>query len=209
MAQYLKLFKTEADYEAVVGTDNEPTVSHIVEDVNVIIKEPEWVDLGLPSGTLWRKYNIGATKETEVGNYYQYGKGSRTYQETSGETLYQGTENPLAASADTAIQTLGGEWHMPTAAQCEELTANTTIEYNVYVDGVKCIKLTAPNGNFLLFPPTGMYFNGIKQYQGNSVCWTSTFAWTYSQGNFAKSFYASDMGSTRVDHGLTVRPVIG
>lgn len=209
MAQYLKLFKTEEEYEAVVGTENEPTVSHIVEDVDVIIKEPEWVDLGLPSGTLWRKYNIGATKETEAGNYYQYGKGSRTYQETSGETLYQGTENPLAASADTAIQVLGSEWHMPTAAQCEELTANTTIEYNVYVDGVKCMKRTAPNGNFLLFPPTGMYFNGVKESGNSYVCWTSTFAWTSSRGNFAKSFYAYDMGSTRVDYGLTVRPVIG
>jgi hypothetical protein len=33
-------------------------------------EEHEYVDLGLPSGTLWAKMNIGATSETELGNFY-------------------------------------------------------------------------------------------------------------------------------------------
>ncbi len=41
MAQYLKLFKTEADYEAVVGTENEPEVAHIIDDVVIKEKRPE------------------------------------------------------------------------------------------------------------------------------------------------------------------------
>lgn len=34
----------------------------------------EWVDLGLPSGTLWARYNVGATNETEIGSYFAWGE---------------------------------------------------------------------------------------------------------------------------------------
>ena len=30
----------------------------------------EYVDLGLPSGTKWATYNVGATKPTEYGDYF-------------------------------------------------------------------------------------------------------------------------------------------
>lgn len=32
----------------------------------------EYVDLGLPSGTLWAKCNLGAEKETDFGKFYQW-----------------------------------------------------------------------------------------------------------------------------------------
>ena len=114
----------------------------------------EYVDLGLPSGTLWAKYNIGATSETEYGNYYQYGKGADTYQVTSGQSDYSGTENPLAASADTAAQVWGGKWRMPTQAQLEELTANTTYEWTT-INDVHGAKFTAANGNYVFIPCAG------------------------------------------------------
>ena len=34
----------------------------------------EWVDLGLPSGTLWANKNIGADHPTDYGNYYAWGE---------------------------------------------------------------------------------------------------------------------------------------
>ena len=34
----------------------------------------EYADLGLPSGTKWATMNVGASSETDYGNYYQYGK---------------------------------------------------------------------------------------------------------------------------------------
>lgn len=37
------------------------------------MKLPEFVDLGLPSGTLWMKCNIGADKDTDYGLYFQWG----------------------------------------------------------------------------------------------------------------------------------------
>jgi len=33
-----------------------------------------FVDLGLPSGTLWCKYNLGAKKSEDIGNYYAWGE---------------------------------------------------------------------------------------------------------------------------------------
>lgn len=36
--------------------------------------EYEYVDLGLPSGTLWCTVNVGAKEETEYGNYYSWGE---------------------------------------------------------------------------------------------------------------------------------------
>ena len=34
----------------------------------------EWVDLGLPSGTLWAKCNLGAENETDAGDYFAWGE---------------------------------------------------------------------------------------------------------------------------------------
>ena len=34
----------------------------------------EWVDLGLPSGTLWATCNVGATTPEEYGDYFAWGE---------------------------------------------------------------------------------------------------------------------------------------
>ena len=33
----------------------------------------DYVDLGLPSGTLWATCNVGASKPTDYGSYFQWG----------------------------------------------------------------------------------------------------------------------------------------
>lgn len=107
MGKYLKLFKNESEYD---DSESKGIVNHLVDDAEIEVISPtpidphEYVDLGLPSGTLWAKMNVGANSETDYGDYYQYGKGANTYQITSGESNYSGVENPLAASADTATQ---------------------------------------------------------------------------------------------------------
>lgn len=164
----LKLFQTIADYESAKDGLILPNVSLCKDAPNVVYYNPyvpdpynghEYVDLGLPSGTKWAKYNVGATSETEYGNYYQYGKGGDDYSVTSGQSRYRGTEDPLATSADTAAQEWGGDWHMPTSAQCQELTANTTYEWTT-INGVNGAKLTASNGNYIFIPAAGNYDSG-------------------------------------------------
>jgi hypothetical protein len=38
----------------------------------------EYVDLGLPSGTLWATMNIGAESQTEFGSYFKWGETDAT-----------------------------------------------------------------------------------------------------------------------------------
>lgn len=55
-----------------------------------IIDGYEAVDLGLPSGTLWATMNVGATSETDYGNYYKYGNGATAG--ATDTTYYTGVE---------------------------------------------------------------------------------------------------------------------
>ncbi|MBO6254846.1 MAG: hypothetical protein J6O49_14565 [Bacteroidaceae bacterium] len=178
MAVYLREFTNHAAYEAAESSLIKPNVSLCAQEnevhYNPSSPSQEYVDLGLPSGTKWAKCNVGATSETEYGNYYQYGKGADQYAATSGQSVYSGTENPLALSADTAVQVLGGSWHMPTKAQFEELTANTTYEWTT-INGVNGRKFTAQNGNYVFFPAAGFWGDGIhKGVGGGGNYWSST-----------------------------------
>lgn len=106
----------------------------------------EYVDLGLPSGTLWAKMNVGAESETDAGLYFAWG-------ETQGYTASQvGTDKnfspedyaltedggstftkynaidgktTLDLEDDAAHVNMGGDWHMPNNAQYFELLKET------------------------------------------------------------------------------------
>ena len=107
----------------------------------------EYVDLGLESGTLWAKCNIGATSETDYGIYFQWGETNGISGSLLGKysdenytwasyTHCNGTENTLTKYNtstsygenpdnittlepvdDAATQIMGGNWRMPTAAE--------------------------------------------------------------------------------------------
>ena len=181
MSTYLTKFENNAAYTAAESGLILPNVSYCVSENEVHYKpyvDPyaghEYVDLGLPSGTKWATMNVGANSVTDYGNYYQYGKGAAQYAETSGQSDYSGTENPLETSVDTVAQVWGGEWHMPTKAQFDELTANTTYEWTT-INGVNGGKFTAQNGNYVFFAAAGIWSNG-RQYDAGSRCyyWSST-----------------------------------
>ena len=57
------------DIDDIVTTDND-NVSTIIDKLG---GNYNYVDLGLPSGTLWCNKNLGAEDETDLGNYYQWG----------------------------------------------------------------------------------------------------------------------------------------
>lgn len=45
---------------------------NIDELINSMQKEPNYIDLGLPSSTLWGECYVGANIETECGKYFLY-----------------------------------------------------------------------------------------------------------------------------------------
>lgn len=108
----------------------------------------EYVDLGLPSGTLWATCNVGANAPEEYGDYFAWGEiqpkdyyDESTYQYCIGSynTLtkycnnssygYNGfTDNltTLQPEDDAATANWGAGWRMPTKGEWEELYNNTT-----------------------------------------------------------------------------------
>ena len=221
--KYIKSFGNHTEYETFTGTTEFilPNVS-LCKQENEVHYNPsspvpptptyEYVDLGLPSGTKWATMNVGATSVTDYGNYYQYGKGADTYQVTSGESVYDGDEDPLATSADTASQVWGGQWHMPTRAQMQELTANTTYQWveNFNGSGINGATFTA-NGQTLFIPAAGYAYDGsLNDVGAIGFIWSSTIN-TPSQDSFVFSFgewgsYIDNEGS--FTNGYSVRGVL-
>ncbi len=214
---YLKLFQNQAEYEEFAGGGGmlKPNVSHCVQENEVhynaipFIDGHEYVDLGLPSGTLWATMNVGATSVTDYGYYYKYGMGSKTYDST--DTTYAGTEDPLALSADTAAQEWGGDWHMPTKVQMEELTANTTYRWvkNYQGSGINGGLFTAQNGNSIFFPAAGYYDDGNQYSVGSSGDYLSSSLGGANNSYFLYLISGFKAVSSQVHKsGNSVRPVV-
>ena len=212
----LKLFSAHTDYKAAESSLILPNVSFCLDTPNVVYYNPydpyaghEYVDLGLPSGTKWATMNVGASSETDYGNYYQYGKGVAQYAATSGKSNYSGTESPLATSADTVAQVWGGQWHMPTRTQFEELTANTTYEWTT-INGVNGGKFTSQNGNYVFFAGAGYWSSGRQSNVGSyGHYWSSSplnrgrsYSLVFNDGR--KGVYTDDRPC-----GYSVRGVVG
>lgn len=220
MAIYLKQFSTHSEYDTYINGSGAilPNVSVCKDQPTVVHYNPwvdpynghEYVDLGLPSGTKWATMDVGASIVTDYGNYYKYGKGSATF--SVSQDTYTGTENPLATSADTAAQVMGGSWHMPTSAQCAELTANTTYEWvtNFNGSGIDGGKFTATNGKYVFFPAAGYMYSGGRDGVGVAAfLWSSTpntsgSAWAFSCNSKKTIMNANDKSS-----GYTIRGVVG
>ncbi len=177
-----------------------------------------WVDLGLPSGLLWAKCNLGATKPEEYGDYYAWGETSTkevytwetykyctaVYEEGWVKTLSKyntrseyGTPDHLTTlqpSDDVATQKLGDGARMPTETEWRELIANTTSEWTSE-NGVYGRKLTASNGKSLFFPATGeRYCSELRNAGVFGIYWSSSLIADYP--NLAWRF---DFGSDGQD----------
>ena len=157
----------------------------------------EYVDLDLPSKTLWATMNVGALSPTEEGLYFQWadtkgytsdtgdGKvfnfGSCIYATGSGNectaiTKYNG-ESPeigvhyleLLPEDDAATQNWGSDWCMPTVVQVWELLEYTTRNV-VYIDDVACMEYTSKsNGKSIILPYTGVRYDASFKYYKYSV----------------------------------------
>lgn len=134
-----------------------------------------YVDLGLPSGTLWATKNLGAASLEEYGLYYAWGEttgypdvstkqfswsdykfgtsGSLTkYNDSDGKTV-------LDSEDDAVYVATNGIAHMPTKSQLNELYKSTTWEQTT-VNGVNGVKFTGTNDSYIFIPAAGYYTHG-------------------------------------------------
>lgn len=126
--------------------------------------EHEYVDLGLPSGTLWATCNVGATSPEQAGLYLAWGeteeytteqveKGVRK-SDSASYTAPSASDN-LTLEQDAARAYMGRKWRMPTLDEWQELYENCNVvgtdDYNG--TGVKGSVFTSRvNGNSVFFP---------------------------------------------------------
>ena len=225
--------KTVSD-TAIVSITNANGV--IVRDVQIVrapansmLNGHEYVNLGLPSGTLWATCNVGANSPEEYGNFFAWAEtepksiylgGTLKYCTSFDDDSRTGTyskynsvdENiELDPEDDAATANWGNGWRTPNTDDLLEMWLNSTnIEWTSF-NGVEGCKFTSKNGNSIFFPAAG-YCGGDVHNRDGSRCvyWLSTL-----NGN-ENGAYCFDSASDRgIDFhyferyfGLSVRPVV-
>ena len=175
------------------GDINSKTVAMLQYDGtnwNIVSRESygravgELVDMGLPSGLLWAKCNIGANAPEGYGHYFSWGN-TDAHAEGSGYDFSQAVYDTTPAAAitanlslsqDAARANLGAPWRMPTAAEFQELYDNCTCVWTT-LNGVNGRLFTSNvNGNTLFFPAAG-YYNGtsLSSRGSHGYYWSSTY----------------------------------
>lgn len=164
-----------------------------------------WVDLGLPSGTLWAKSNIGADcdnyAESWYGDYFAWGetepKESYTWEKYkfgeatqltkycydkrySANYIIPRTDNlkELEPRDDIASIIFGNHVHIPTKEQMTELFNYTKQEIKDTYNGIKGlygILFTGKNGKTIFMPMAGSMESSIKT-NTHARYWTSTLS---------------------------------
>lgn len=182
---------------------------------NIIVAEA--IDLGLPSGTKWASFNIGATSPEQYGEYFAWGElgEKKIYSEDTYQFDKDGLDlgtNISGTKYDVARMRWGGDWRMPTIAECRELKNNCTYEWTTY-QGVAGGKFTSKkNGNSIFLPAAGYRWGGDLYAAGSDGnYWSSTLdgsfpdtaVYLYFTSKYAQS--SGDFGNR--DYGFSVRPV--
>ena len=191
--------------------------------------EHEYVDLGLPSGTLWATCNIGANSPEEYGDYFAWGETQpkdyydwSTYQYCMGSsgTLtkycdnsdygYNGfTDNltTLLPEDDAATANWSAGWRMPTRVEWDELYNNTTHIWTTQ-NGVNGRLFTASNGNSLFLPAAGWRWDEFFDAGSYGNYWLRLLADSPS-GAWSFCFTSVDFGTNGYNRstGHSVRAV--
>lgn len=179
-----------------------------------------YIDLGLPSGRLWAKCNLGASSPEEYGSYFAWGEttdkttyswSTYTHYKDSVFTKYTSSDglSTLDATDDAATARLGVNWRMPTKAEFDELLNNCTATFTTS-NGINGYLFTGPNGNSIFLPMAGgRDGEGLLSGGESGFYWLSSlysddtdYAWGFlidSESRYATSYYRM--------YGQTIRPV--
>ena len=191
----------------------------------------EYVDLGLPSGTLWATCNVGATKPEEYGDYFSWGEiepkgtynwSSYKYCNGNNNTLTKYCNNSIYGNNgftdnlttllfedDAATVNWGNGWHMPTKEQWQELSDNINSTWTT-LNGINGRLFTANNGQSLFLPAGGSHWGGELIGRGfDGDYWSKSLYIDNSRDAWYFGFSSDIYGivNYRRDYGPSVRPV--
>ena len=188
--------------------------------------QKSFVDLGLPSGTLWAICNVGATKPEEFGDYFAWGEVAPKfyYDNVTYKWWYDGywtkyscslieLKETLEFSDDVASVNWGENCRIPTKTEQQELIFYTKCRPHV-INGVDGIELTSiMNGNTIFFPASGYKIvdTTIKKY---ILYWSSSLDVDVNLDLDSRAFCMKTdnngyliLSSEYRSNGLPVRPV--
>lgn len=144
------------------------------------MKEIEFVDLGLPSGTLWAKHNVYAHKR----RYFTHSQA-------------------VEIARDLHCK-------LPSKENFEELINLCKWKWMKLFGKVNGYKVTGPNGNYIFLPAAGYYSGAPLYGSGtNGYYWSSDFSGSssaYCLDFYSRSKFISNYGYNR-GYGHSVRLV--
>ena len=219
------VFGQEMSFTTSISEQQEPSYSQPTGYVGGY----GYVDLGLPSGTLWAYTNIGASVPEEYGNYYAWGETEtketydfayRYYCDTTltkycndsayGYEGYTDTLTTLEASDDAATVNWGSNWRMPTQTEMQELLDNCDATWT-NMNGINEMLFTSrSNSNSIFLPAAGsMGGSSVENVGSNGNYWTSSLYADYTSTAWGFLF---DSSSSRTyndlrNYGISVRPI--
>ena len=174
---------------ADTNRDGKVSISDVTTLINYLLSgiwpwehDPnDYVDLGLPSGTLWATCNVGASYPEDDGNHFAWGETEIMYIQYWGWSTYKwcnGSDNSLTKYCndsnygyngfvdnkmeleledDVAYVNWGHSWRMPSLEQQQELIDNCTWQW-IQRNGVNGSLVTGPNGNTMFLPAAASFW---------------------------------------------------
>lgn len=216
-SQGIMIYKTDGSKIKVPYTQLDSIVPYEVDTMQTQ-GVPEAVDLGLPSGTKWASYNIGATKPEEYGDYYAWGEINTKEEYTKQNYVhFDQSKNSFinigttisSSGYDVAYMTWGDGWRMPTKAEFEELVDCCFWTWTT-LNGVNGYKVESYNGNSIFLPAAGMrYESSLKDDGKYGQYWSGTIKENSSNYSTNLFFHSSKHAvdySNRFN-GNSIRPV--
>ena len=222
--------------------DNNPNIVYCRTEYMPLLKlvSPDdfvFVDLGLPSGTLWANRNLGAPSSSDYGNYYAWGE-TTGYNE--GKTSFtwknykycKGTSNTLTKYCsksiygnsgfqdgvvklqgldDPASSKYGYYYAIPTKEEWEELMSYgrwSRLGNNAFIRGVQ-----GKSDDVIMLPAAG-YRSGLNLYDAGSegFYWSSTLDENSPEDAWMLHFTTSNSRPNEYDYyrcqGRSVRMVL-
>lgn len=195
-----------------------------LKQTNHIHNGHEYIDLGLPSGTLWATCNVGALKPEDYGDYFAWGEtetkskySQKTYKyyakKIFGTGEFFNNNTVLELQDDAARQNWHGSWRIPTYEEWTELREKCTWKWSVQAIHNGYIVTSKSNGNSIFLPAAG----GKEDHPFDPYCFLSGGNYWSSSLNKSVHHYAWNLhfDSSKVDlynfgerfSGRSVRPV--
>ena len=211
---------------------NKQVVKFSVTEVDSIVfsELDDWVDLGLPSGTLWATCNLGASSPEEYGDYFSWGEtepkesyswSNYKWCNGTGDVMtkyclsseYGQVDNKesIELSDDAARASWGGDWRIPTETELEELRVKCTWEWTTQ-NGYNGYKVTSKkNGQSIFLPAAGWRYDAYESRVGSDGYYWSSTPDEISADNACDLYFSEGYHFVDWDYrfdGRSVRPVL-